>query len=146
MAATIRGIGVVWSVGGVTFAGAGSAILSSTDPSLPQSLRYNRSATVQKIKSTNGDIVSAIFSGFKKSISLNVIPSGTSLADALTSKEAHIVDPGTKVTLADASGTTQIEQNWIVVSAKENRTVDGVISIDMDLVNAESDISTLITA
>ena len=150
MAATIRGIGVVWSTGGVTFAGVGSGILSSTDPMLPQSLRYTRTAENTKIKSANGDIVSAVFHGFKKQLSLTVIPSGAAgagaLTDAWTSKEAHLVNPGTKVTIDDDSGSTQIEQNWLVISAKENRTVDGAVTIDMELVNAESDISTAIAA
>lgn len=145
MSSIIKGTGVVWGMGGVTFAGTGTVIASATNPSLPQSLRYSRQSTNTKIKSVHGDVVTIVHHGFKKTLSITVVPSATTISNAVASKEAHIVAPGSKLVIADASGTTGIEQNWIVVSSQENRTVDGVVTVDLELVNAETDLSATIS-
>lgn len=140
MAADIKGTAVVWSMGGITFT---AGIVSATSPSLPQSMKYSRNAENAKIKDVGGDIVTMILHGGTKTLSINVIPSSTSIAAAFTSKEAHVIAPGTKVTIADASGAAAIETNWIVTSSAENRSVDGVVTVDLELENAaQADIST----
>lgn len=140
MAADIKGTAVVWSIGGVTFT---AGIVSATNASMPQSVRYQRTAENTKIKDTGGDIKTIVYHGFMKTVSITVVPShATAIASAVTSKEAHLIAPGTKVTIADAQGSTQIEQNWIVVSCSEQRTVDGVCTVDLELENAETDLST----
>jgi hypothetical protein len=141
MAAILKGTGVVWGMGGVTFAGAGSVIVSATNPSLPQSLRYSPTAQNTKIKSVGGDVVTSVYHGFKKTLSISIVPSADTIAAAVASKEAHLVAPGSKLIVVDASGATVIEQNWIVVTSKENRTVDGVVTVDLELVNGETDLS-----
>ena len=140
MAADIKGTAVVWSVGGVTFT---AGIVSATNPSLPQSLRYQRGAENTKIKDVGGEIVTIVYHGGLKTLSMTVIPSAASIAAAVTSKEAHVLAPGTKITIADASGATAIETNWIIMSSTENRTVDGVVTVDLELENsATTDLST----
>lgn len=133
-------------MGGVTFGGTGSVIASSANPSLPQSIRYNREAQNTKIKSVGGDVVTSVYHGFKKTVSITVVPSATTIANAVASKEAHLVAPGSKLTMADASGATQLEQNWIVLSSQENRTIDGAVTVDLELMNAETDLSATVAA
>jgi len=140
MAADIKGTAVVWSMGGVTFT---AGIVSASNPSMPQSLRYARTSENTKIKDNGGDIKTIVYHGGLKTVSITVVPSSTTIAAAVTSKEAHIIAPGTKVTIADASGATGIEANWIVVSCTENRTVDGNVTVDIELENAaQEDLST----
>lgn len=145
MAALIKGTGVVWSIGDVAFAGTGTVIASASNPSLPQSLRLTKGSEKTNIKNTSGDVVTSVYHGFKKTLAITVIPSATTIAAAVASKEAHLVAPGGKLGITDGSGSTSIEQNWIIVSSKENRTVDGAVTIDLELVNAESDLSTTVS-
>jgi hypothetical protein len=136
MAADIKGTAIVWAMGGVTFT---AGIVSGTNASMPQSLRHSRSAENTKIKDTAGDVKTIVYHGPMKSISISVVPSASSIAAAVTSKEAHIIAIGTKVTVADASGTCAIEGNWIVSGVTENRSVDGVVTIDLELENSSAD-------
>jgi hypothetical protein len=141
MAADIKGTAVVWGMGGITFTAG------ITAASMPQSLSYQRGSELAEIKDTHGAIKTMVFHGGMKTVSISVVPSGANIAAAVTAKESYIPLPGTKVTIADASqdnppGENQIEQNWIVVSATEGRTVDGVVTIDLELENADTDIST----
>jgi len=139
MAADIKGTAIVWSIGGVTFT---AGIVSASNPSMPQSLQFSLTSENTKIKDNGGDIKTSVYHGFMKSLNMTVIPSAASIAAAVTSKEAHLLAPGTKVTVADASGTTLIEQNWIVNKSTENRTIDGAVTVDLELENAATDLST----
>lgn len=139
MAADIKGTAVVWSIGGVTFT---AGIVSASNPSMPQSLQFSLDAENTKIKDNGGDIKTIVLHGFMKNLSISVVPSAASIAAAVTSKEAHLLSPGTKVTIADASGTTLIEQNWIVTKSTERRGVAEVVTIDLELENASTDLST----
>lgn len=140
MSATIKGTAVVWGVGGVTF----TAGITST--SMVQSLTFERASELAEIKDTTGEIKTMIFHGGIKKLNVTVVPTGSSIANAVTAKEAYLPAPGTLITVADASqnapeGENLIEQNWIAVSATENRTVDGVVTIDLELENYDTDIS-----
>jgi hypothetical protein len=145
MAADIKGTAVYWSMGGITFT---AGIVSGSNPSMPQSLRFGRSSENTKIKDNNGDLKTIVYHGPMKTLSITVIPSSTSIAGAVASAEAHMIAPGTKVTVADASTSASdtgqiVETNWILVSATQNRTVDGVVTIDLELENAtQADLST----
>ena len=136
MSADIKGTAVVWSTGGITFT-AGIA-----GGSMVQSLNYGTESELTELKDTTGIIAAMVFHGYQKRVSMSVIPTGASIAAAVVAKETYLPSPGTAVTIADASGAgNQVDQNWIVVTATENRTVDGVVTIDLELENAEADIS-----
>lgn len=143
MSATIKGTAVVWSTGNITFAAG------ITSASMVQSMRYGRTAEATEIKDYSGQINTVVLHGGMKTVSVTVVPTGATIAAAVTAKESYLPAPGTMVTLADESGlpgNNQIVQNWIVNSATENRTVDGVVTIDLELENsADSDISTTAT-
>ena len=131
--ATVKGRGVVWSVGAVVFT---AGIVSGTNPNFTQSVGYGRNSDKFEVKDNQGVIRAQIFSGFKKNLSLSVIPcalSGTNtIANAVSSLDAHVIQPGTKVTLTDDLGAL-LDDSYNVISSKQNRTVDGVVTVDLEL-------------
>lgn len=135
MSADIKGTAVAWSTGGIVFAAG------ITASSMVQSMRYQRGSELTEIKDTTGQIKTMVFHGGMKTISITVIPTGASIAAAVTAKESYIPAPGTQIAITDDSAT-QIQQNWIVVNATEGRTVDGAVTIDLELENSsDADIS-----
>lgn len=130
MAAVIKGTGVVWSVGGISYT-AGIVSTSGTGH-LTQSATVERTSEVARIKDTGGVIKTVVFSGFTKSLRVTVVPSGSSVANAQTSGDSFMPAPGTLVTVTDDSGTI-IDDNYNCLTATQNRTVDGVCTIDLTL-------------
>jgi len=134
MSAVIKGLGVMWSVQDVTFT---AGIVSGSNDQLFQSLRFSRSADKTNLKTFEGTVVGQVFSGFKRSLSLTVIPvSAVSQAGAITSANAHQLKPGTTIKVVDASsdsigGASGVEYN--LISSRQSRTVDGVATIEMEL-------------
>jgi hypothetical protein len=143
MSAIVKGRGVMWSIGGVTFT---AGIVSGTNTSLPQSVSFKRMSEKTEVLNINGSAVSEIFHGFKKTSSMTIVPSGTSIALASTSMDAYHLAAGMKITVADAVGTI-LDGNYILLSATQNRTIDGVATIDIELENGDEgvDYSTTVT-
>ena len=131
MSAVIKGVGVVFSIGGVTM----TAGIVSTQ--MVQSAKLGRSSEKTEVKDTGGVIKSVVFHGFKKTLSLTVIPSANSIANAQIAADAHLGTPsvsivGTKVSVTDAAGLI-MDGDYNCISATESRTVDGVLTIDLEL-------------
>lgn len=131
MAATIKGRAVVWSIGGITMT---AGIVSASNPQFVQSARVQRGSEKAEIKDDGGIIRTQVFHGFKKTLSLSVIPcdAAASLAGAKTSADAHLPAPGTTMTVVDAAGTI-IDSSYNLISANQNRSVDGVASVDLEM-------------
>lgn len=133
MAATIKGRGVIWSTGAVV---GTAGIVSSSSGSLVQSVSIERTSEVTHVKDNGGTVRASIFHGGMKNLRLTVIPcavSGTNtLANAQSSGDGHTIAAGTKVSLTDDSGTV-IDDDYNVLSATQNRTVDGVATVDLVL-------------
>lgn len=141
MAAVIKGTGVVWSVGNIEFT-AGITATSGTDY-FTQSATFERSGDVARIKDSGGVIKTMVFSGMVKSMRITVVPAGSSIANAIASGREFIPQTGTTITLTDSNGgLASTSTSWNCVSATQNRTVDGVMTIDLTLENGdESDCS-----
>ncbi len=122
-------MGVVWGTGTVTFGGT----ISSTGNSghLTQSVTYERSSDVAKIKGSDGTVKSVVFSGKIESFRCSVIPSGSTLAAAATSAGSILPAVGAKVTVTDGSGAGG--DDYYCVSATQNRTVDQALTVDLVL-------------
>ena len=131
--ATIKGKGVVWSTGGITY----SAGITGAD--FPQSVNVTRGSDKVEVKDNGGSIRAVVFSGFKKTTSITCIPQAASIAGAQTSADGHMPQAGTLVTVVDDAGTT-IDGNYNVISAKQSRTVDGVATIDLELEGSDEGI------
>jgi hypothetical protein len=145
MAATIKGTAVFWSTAGVTFT---AGIVSATNASMVQSVTVERTSDVARIKSTDGTVRTVVFSGGMRNLRVTVVPSGSSLANAKTSADAHVPAAGTKITVADDSGTgTVVETDYNCISSSQNRTVDGVLTVDLVLEGSDEsvDITTVAT-
>lgn len=132
MGATIKGRAVKWSVGDIAF----TAGISATGGFFTQSTNVQRVSEKSDIKDNGGTIRAQVFHGFKKTLSLTVIPASTSgantVANAVTNADALLPAPGTLITITDDSGTI-IDDNYNLISAREGRTVDGVATIDLEL-------------
>lgn len=141
MAAVIKGTGVVWSVGDITFT-AGITATSGTDH-FTQSATFERTSDVARIKSSEGTIKTMVFSGGVKSMRVTVVPAGSSVANAVASGREFVPAPGTTITLTDSNGgLVGTATNWNLISSTQNRTVDGTMTIDLVLENSdEADIS-----
>jgi hypothetical protein len=138
MSANIKGRAVAWSIGGVTFT---AGIVSATNASMPQSARLARTAEEAVIKDDGATIRAMIYHGKRKSFSVTVVPYGANIAGASTSADAHLIEPGTTITVADATGAIA-DGDYNLVSATENRTVDGVRMIDLELTKGDEGVDT----
>jgi len=146
-----RGLGVVYSIGSIVFT-AGIANSSGTLSNI-QSLNVSREAEMTELKK-NGKVVSQVFHGFAKRLSMTIIPCAASIAAAKASAEAHMTDAenaavsivGARLTITDDLGSI-IDDTYNVISATENRTVDGVVTIDLECEASDEsqDITTKIT-
>jgi hypothetical protein len=131
MAADIKGTAVVWSVGTVTCAGLGTFMTQSTS--------FERSASKVDIKSTNGTVQTQVFSGFMRRFSMNIIPSASSITNALAASETCIPKPGTSLTIVDDLSTIidakpgGANDLYNVISVRQSRTVEGALSVDVEL-------------
>jgi hypothetical protein len=133
MAATVKGRGIIWSTGAIV---GTAGIVSSTSGSFMQSVSIERTSERTHVKDNGGTIRSSIFHGAMKNLRLTVIPcaiSGTNtIANAQSSGDGHTIAAGTKVSFTDDSGTI-IDDDYNVLSATQNRTVDGVATVDLVL-------------
>ena len=129
MSAVIKGVGVVWSVGAITFT---AGIVSVSNAGYTQSARFSRTSEKTEIKDNGGIIKAQVFHGFKKTLSMTIVPQGSSVANARSSMDAHCLTPGTTITVVDDSGTL-IDASYNLISATQNRTVDGVATVDLEL-------------
>jgi hypothetical protein len=129
MAAVIKGTGVCWSVGAIAFT---AGIVSGTNGNFTQSTSLQRTSEKNNVKDNGGTVKTQVFHGFMKSLSITVVPNGSSIANANTSADAYLPAPGTKISITDDSGTI-MDDNYNLLSSKENRTVDGVRTIDLEL-------------
>lgn len=129
--ATIKGRAVVWSTGGITMT---AGIVNASNPNFPQSARFQRGSEKSEIKDDGGVIRTQVFHGFKKSLSLSVVPSApsTSISAANVSADAHMPSPGTTINVTDEEGTI-VGGNYNLISATQNRSVDGVATIDLEM-------------
>jgi len=147
-----KGLGVVYSVGEIVF--TAGIVHDATVDSAIQSLNIARESEMTEIKDNSGKVVTQVFHGFLKRLSMTIIPTSTSVAGAKTAVEEHMTDAenlavsiiGAKLTITDDLGNI-IDATYNVIAATENRTVDGVVTIDLELESSDesADITTKIS-
>jgi hypothetical protein len=114
MAETIKGVGIVWGVNGISLT---AGIVSGTTLAKTQSFNFDRSADKAEIRDGDGEVCGQAFYNAKRTLSLTVVPTGTSLANAVTSADAWTPAPGTLITIVDADGAI-VDGNYNLISAK----------------------------
>lgn len=130
--AAIKGRAVIWSVGAITYS---AGIVAGAGDFLTQTVAVTRTSEKAEVKDNQGVIRSQIFSGFKKTLSITVVPAGggtNTIAQARSSGDVAMLQAGTLITVADDSGTI-IDASYNLISARQNRTVDGAATIDLEL-------------
>lgn len=132
MSATVKGKGVVWSVGALVFT---AGIVSGTNKGAQQSQEMSRSSEKAELKDIGGTILGQVYHGFRKNLSITVTPyHDTTLAGAAASAEAWGLIPGTLVTITNPTGDfTVAADNYNVLSSRQGRTVDGFDIVDLEL-------------
>ena len=130
MAATLRGLAVVWGAQGITFT---AGIVSSTNGAATQSLKVARGSDKAEIKNDQGEVVGQVFFNGKKTLSITVIPShASSITSAQSSADAYLIAPGTKMTVVDAQGAI-VDGDYNLLSATGNRTNEGAMTVDLEM-------------
>lgn len=137
--ATLKGRGVIWSVGAITYAG-GITVAAGEDP-MTQSIEVSRNSDKHEVRDNQGAIRAQIFHGFKKVVRVSVIPASTAATPTIGEAQAlgdrFTMPPGTTLTLTDDSGTiidaVSPGNSYNVISAVQRRTVDGVAVIDVEM-------------
>lgn len=135
MAETIKGLGVMWGVKGLTFTGLGTAT------SKAQSLSLERNAQMSEVLDDAGDAVTQVFHNLKKKLTLKVCPTGTSVAQAGAHLDLLVPAPGSTVTVADSTnatvdGTNSGKYNVLRAAFDKGNTI--ATMVDMELEQAEA--------
>jgi hypothetical protein len=136
MASVQKGtFGVVWSLG-TTVAGTGIGTTNQVD-----SIEYGKEAKTKEITSIDGLTKCLIVHDQTQNITIEVIPSANTLADA---KSCNIVPaPGADVTITDTLDTDTNAKVFICMSASKRKTVDGETRITMNLKKWNSTLGTI---
>lgn len=130
MAETLKGLGIIWGVNGKTFTGFSTATFKT------QTLSLNRTADKAEVKNESGEVVGQVFYNEKKALSLSVVPSGSSIANAGTALDNLLPAIGTTITVADSTNATVDGHHtgkYNLTSASLRFTNEGVATIDMEM-------------
>lgn len=131
MAETLKGLGVRWGVNGITYSGFAAGATGKT-----QSITLNRTSEKAEIKNESGECVGQIFYNEKKTLSLSVVPSAATIADARTAADSFVPAPGTTITVTDGQGATIDGTHsgaYNLTSATLRLTNEGATIIDMEM-------------
>ncbi len=133
MAVTIKGTGVVWGADGFSakteYAVAGASTQSTTYTGIPSSITYTRDSQKFDLLDENGETVGQIFYNLKKTLSVTVTPTGSTISSAQSRLSDWMQAAGQQITIADSEGNTA--DNYNLISAVENRAQDGATTVDL---------------
>lgn len=129
MAETVKGVGIVWGVNGITCT---AGIVSANNAAQIQSFNFDRTSDTAQIRNGDGETVGKVFYDGKKVLSLTVIPSAATLSAAATSADSWTPAPGTRVVMADADGAI-LEGAYNLLSAKLRGTNTEARMADIEL-------------
>jgi hypothetical protein len=142
MAETINGtLGVVW---GIATGLSGTGVTTSF---AAQSLQFSAESDEAEIRNGKGQTVTDIFYNQRQTITIEVIPTGTTIANA---RSANIIPPpGAVVTITDTEDAELAGTNvgkYICVRASKSKSNTGATSISMELKQyVENDVAVLIS-
>lgn len=147
MSETLKGKGIVWGIGGtLTMAKLPSGtIIDSSD--MAQSEDFAWQSEKEEIRSGTGEPGAIAYYNPTKTVTVTVIPSAASIADAKTSMDEMLLLAGTGAAITDpASSIVGAPANYIVEQTRLRRTNTGAALIEMDLIKYGTDLSTTISA
>ena len=125
------------------------AALAATDSGLAQSAKVTLDSNVGDVVDRTGQTVGKVFYNRKKTVSLTVIPAGTTVALAQAAAVAWMPLPGTAVTVTEAAPTIfggVQSGKFNCISSTANQTNDGAATVDIELEQFEdADVSLAIS-
>lgn len=140
-----KGTGLVWGLAGVALSGTGVYATG-----IVQSVQYNLGGDEAETRGNDGNVRNIVFYAGKEDMTVEVIPSGATLAAA---KACSILPArGADVTVADSddtgsqivgSGTSDGTGTYIFVSGTVNKRVDGACTLTMVLRRYENHLATV---
>lgn len=137
----IKGAGVVWGLA-TTISGTGVGT-----GMLVQSVNFGVEAENVETKNAVGDTKSITYYNHKQTLTIEVVPSAATIADARTANILPL--PGALVTVADTVDTEVSgvhSGKYIFVSGSKNKSNVGVTTLTMNLMQfVETDLSTSAT-
>jgi hypothetical protein len=127
MGATVKGLGVVWGLATASTATFGAG-------ALVQSANFGVEADVAEIRNSVGDVAALVFHNQRQTLSVEVIPSAATIANAQAA--SILPEPGTLVTITDASDTEVAGTHtgkFVCMSATKAKTNTGVNVLTFNL-------------
>jgi hypothetical protein len=129
MAATIRGVGVVWGIGS-----SFNATATGMGTFLPQGVDFDTDSEEVEIPDYKGETVAEIFFNEKDTLKMEVIPKGTSTTLA---RAANILpSPGSVVTVVDTEDTEiagATTTAYLFISGSKRKTPKGAVVLNFVL-------------
>lgn len=131
--------GVVWAlVTGVSATGLGTCQVQSAD--------FGVESDLKEIKGADGDTKCIIFSDSKESLTIEVVPSGATIAAAKTASILPV--PGADVAITDADdsevvGSAGASNRWHFISGSKRKTIEGEVRLTMTLRRYATDLPTI---
>ena len=130
MAEVVKGLGIRWGAAGVTFT---AGIVSSSNGQQVQSIDLERTSDKGEIKDSNGEVVGQVYYNGKKTLRITVVPShATTISGAQSSVDAHLIAPGTKITIVDGEGTI-LDGDYNLLSAKARLSNTDATMVDVEM-------------
>ena len=137
--ATLKGLGVFWGLGGVTYTGFGSVTAQT------QSADLNVTADEKQIRDADGDVISCVYYNQTRTLDLEVVPTGATVAAAQASSAAFMVNSGTIITVTDAQAGLEIDSDegdgaagvYILKESRLSRSNENEARISMSLFRSD---------
>jgi hypothetical protein len=118
-----KGIGVVWGIsGGLTAQASGAPLTQSED--------WKIDSDVKEFKDENGDTKGMVFFNEKHELTVEVIPSGTTLAFA--KGENILPAAGDLVTITD-SDDAEVAGSYVFMSGDKKKSQDSEVILTLNL-------------
>ena len=135
----VKGLGVVWGVAGFA---AGATGISSNDKlgdaaalasatGKVQSVKYDLDGKTAEVSDENGDCAAVIFFADTEKITVEVVPSGATIAAAVLNW--ILPARGADVTITDTVDTEITTKVFMFMRGTKNRTVEGVGTMSFEL-------------
>lgn len=144
--ATLKGVGVVWAIGDFTATGV---VIAATD--MIQSIDLTKTSDKAELVDNDGEVGGAAYYNHKRNLSVSILPSAATIAQAVTNMQSMQPDSGTAVAFTNldtglSSAATTVSANYICEESTLRRTNTGAAIVDATLIQYSTDISTTVAA
>ena len=127
MASVQKGtFGVVWGLGTtVSASGLGTCTVQSVD--------FGVETKKKEIVSSDGETRCVVYHDQQDAITIEVVPSGATIAAAKTAGASGLPAIGADVTITDSDDSEVAASTWVFEGGSKRKTVDGEVRVTMNL-------------